>query len=63
MNIPLVGESSKAYFSRQERHWSALAVAALGAQSESDDDLDDKAREKRDKKRSLALKKKSEGTR
>lgn len=59
MNIPLDGENAKAYYSRQERHWSALAAAALGADSDSDDDLDDKKRDRRDKKRMLTLKKKA----
>ena len=59
MNVPLAGENAKAYFVRQERHWSAQAAAALGADSDSEEDLDDKKRDRRDKKRMLALKKKA----
>ena len=59
MNVPLAGENAKAYYVRQERHWSAQAAAALGADSDSEDDLDDKKRDRRDKKRMLALKKKA----
>lgn len=60
MNVPLAGEDVKAYFKRQERHWSALAAAALGGvDSEDEDGLDDKAKDRRDKKKNLALKKKA----
>jgi hypothetical protein len=59
MNVPLAGENAKAYYVRQERHWSAQAAAALGADSDSEDDLDDKKRDRRDKKRMLRLKKKA----
>lgn len=61
MNVPLADEDVKAYFKRQERHWSALAAAALGGvdSSEDEDGLDEKAKDRRDKKRNLALKKKA----
>ena len=59
MNAPLAGETSKGYYDRQARHWASQAVAALGPDSESEDDLDDKARDRRDKKRMNALKKKA----
>ena len=59
MNVPLAGETSKAYYTRQERHWAALAVAALPADSDSDDDMSDRDKERRDKKRMTALKKKA----
>lgn len=59
MNYPNAGETSKMYYSRQERHWAALAVAALPVDSDSDDEMSDKDKERRDKKRMNALKKKA----
>jgi hypothetical protein len=59
MNVPQAGESSKDYYIRQERHWTSQAANQLGADSSTDEELSDKARERRDKKRSTTLKKKA----
>ena len=59
MNAPLAGETSKAYYTRQERHWTALAAAALGPDSDTDDEMSEKEKERLDKKRMLILKKKA----
>ena len=58
MNVPLAGETLKAYYTRQERHWTSLAAAALPAEDSSDDDLSDKQQERKENERNKALKKK-----
>jgi hypothetical protein len=57
INMPKPGETVKEYYNRQSTHFSSIASRTLEADSYSDEEMTDKQRERKEKKRATLLKK------